>query len=156
MKANVNIETRAQRLQPAEIEVGDSIPPLTKSPTEIQLFRFSAVTWNSHRVHFDAPYSQNIEGHPGTLVQAHLHGAFLVQFVMDWAGPKARLLRFGWKNRGRSVPGDILTCTGVVTHKTVKTGSCELGVEFTETNQAEQLCASGSAVVSLPTDSALP
>lgn len=34
-------------------------------PTAIQLFRYSALTFNSHRIHFDHEYAKNVEDHPG-------------------------------------------------------------------------------------------
>ncbi|KAJ2347481.1 hypothetical protein GGF43_004748, partial [Coemansia sp. RSA 2618] len=37
------------------------------TPTEIMLFRYSALSWNSHRIHYDAVYARDIENHPGLL-----------------------------------------------------------------------------------------
>ena len=71
-----------------DVKTGTALTPLVKRPTTIQLFRFSAVTWNAHRIHFDKPYAAT-EGYPDVLVQAHLHGSFLYQAVADWAGKLA-------------------------------------------------------------------
>src|ERR1700689_718446 len=109
------------QLHAEDVRVGDELPAPIKDPTALQLFRYSAVTWNSHRIHLEPDYARK-EGHPGILVQAHLHGAFLVQLVTDWAGPKSRLVKFGWSNRGRAVPGDILVCSGRVTAKRLDAG----------------------------------
>lgn len=35
--------------------------------TEILLFRYSALTYNCHRIHYDTPYATKIEGYPGIL-----------------------------------------------------------------------------------------
>ena len=35
--------------------------------TEALVFRYSAVTWNAHRIHYDADYSRDEEGYPGTV-----------------------------------------------------------------------------------------
>lgn len=35
--------------------------------TEALVFRYSAVTWNAHRIHYDADYSRDIEGYPATV-----------------------------------------------------------------------------------------
>ncbi|MCW2686635.1 MAG: hypothetical protein JWR37_1525 [Mycobacterium sp.] len=40
----------------------------------LTLFRFSALTANSHRIHYDEPYARDVEGHSGLLV----HGPLLV------------------------------------------------------------------------------
>jgi len=41
-------------------------------PDTTQLFRFSALTFNSHRIHYDLPYTQEVEGYPRLIV----HGQF--------------------------------------------------------------------------------
>jgi hydroxyacyl-ACP dehydratase HTD2-like protein with hotdog domain len=132
-----------------DVEVGTEVPPLTKLPTTLQLFRYSAVTWNAHRIHYEREYARK-EGHPDVLVQAHLHGAFLAQMITDWAGPRARLVTFGWSNRGRAIPGDTLTCTGRVTAKRVDGGRHLVELEIVETNQRGEVCAPGKATVALP------
>jgi acyl dehydratase len=132
-----------------EVMVGVDLPALAKAPTPVQLFRYSAVTWNAHRIHYEREYAQR-EGHPDVLVQAHLHGAFLAQMVMDWAGPAARLVTFGWSNRGRAVPGDTLTCTGRVTAKRAEGGRNLVDLELLEKNQRGEVCAPGKATVALP------
>jgi hydroxyacyl-ACP dehydratase HTD2-like protein with hotdog domain len=38
----------------------------------VTLFRFSALTANSHRIHYDLPYARDVEGHSGLLVQGPL------------------------------------------------------------------------------------
>lgn len=38
-------------------------------PGPVDIFRFSAVTFNGHRIHYDAPYSSGVEGYPGLVVQ---------------------------------------------------------------------------------------
>ena len=40
-------------------------------PTEVALFRFSALTYNAHRIHYDRPYAE-AEGYPALLVHAPL------------------------------------------------------------------------------------
>lgn len=136
------------------VEEGTEIPRLIKRPTTIQLFRFSGVTWNSHRVHYDSGYARQ-EAYPDVLVQAHLHGAFLIQMLMQWIGPRGRLLRFGWQNRAASVPGDELTCMGRVSRKYVEGGRGYVECTLEERNQRDEVCAPGSALMSLPFSSEL-
>jgi 3-methylfumaryl-CoA hydratase len=38
-------------------------------PDAVDLFRFSAATYNSHRIHYDLPYVTQVEGYPGLIVQ---------------------------------------------------------------------------------------
>lgn len=41
-------------------------------PNTVELFRFSAVTFNAHRIHYDQPYARNVEFYPDLVV----HGPF--------------------------------------------------------------------------------
>ncbi|ORX68203.1 hypothetical protein DL89DRAFT_294126 [Linderina pennispora] len=55
-------------------------------PVEVQrkiimLFRYSALTWNSHRIHYDHNYACNIENHPGLLVHGPLTCTLLLQLL---------------------------------------------------------------------------
>lgn len=125
--------------------VGNRIGPVEWRPSAVQLFRFSAVTWNSHRIHFDQAYARQ-EGYPDTLVQSQLHGCFLAHTVLQWAGAGAMLLRFRWENRHFAVPGDLLTCAGEVTAIDGDVVTCALR----ETNQHGRLCAPAWATVRLP------
>jgi 3-methylfumaryl-CoA hydratase len=50
----------------------------TFSPTSVALFRFSALTFNSHRIHYDAPYAKEVEGYRGLLVHAPLTALLLL------------------------------------------------------------------------------
>jgi hydroxyacyl-ACP dehydratase HTD2-like protein with hotdog domain len=83
-------------------QVGDALQQLVARPTSITLFRFSAVTWNPHRIHYDAPYAAT-EGYPGPLVQSHLHGAFLFEAVRRGLPEGATILTFGWRNRAPAI-----------------------------------------------------
>ncbi len=51
-----------------DVKIGDELPKLVKVPTAVQLFRYSAVTWNAHRIHLEPDYARK-EGHPDILVQ---------------------------------------------------------------------------------------
>jgi len=139
------MQSREQQVWADDAAVGTALPALVKEPTPVQLFRFSAVTWNPHRIHFDQAYAQT-EGYEQVLVQSHLHGAFLIQAVMDWAGPQARLLTFRWQNRYLSMPGDVLTVSGAVTEMDDDVAT----IELREENQDGRLCAPGWACVRLP------
>lgn len=53
--------------------------PLRPGPA--LLFRFSALTANAHRIHYDAPYARNEEGYPGLVV----HGPLLAVLMLELA-----------------------------------------------------------------------
>jgi len=47
----------------------------------VSLFRYSALTFNPHRIHYDRPYAMDIEGYPGLVV----HGPYSSQCLLDFA-----------------------------------------------------------------------
>lgn len=92
---------------------GDTCPPQRYTHSTVQLFRFSAVSWNSHRIHYDAGFAAS-EGFPGAVVQSTLHGETLTRYALAWAGPDSRLKTVSWRNRTTAVAGEPLTWTGTV------------------------------------------
>lgn len=57
---------------------GEAIWRRTIHPTPVLLFRYSALTMNSHRIHYDRPYVTGREGHPGLLVHGNLTATLLL------------------------------------------------------------------------------
>ena len=51
----------------------------TWTPDPVSLFRYSALTFNPHRIHYDRPYATGVEGFPGLVV----HGPFSQQCLLD-------------------------------------------------------------------------
>jgi 3-methylfumaryl-CoA hydratase len=47
--------------------------------SEVLLFRYSALTFNAHRIHIDLPYAQEIERYPGLVVHGPLQATWLMQ-----------------------------------------------------------------------------
>ena len=62
---------------------------------ETQLFRFSALTFNSHRIHYDRPYAIGEEGYPGLVVQGPYLATLLMHHALEEvAGGRVRGFRF--------------------------------------------------------------
>lgn len=53
----------------------------TVQPDTRLLFRFSALTFNAHRIHYDRGYAHDVEGYPGLVVHGPLTAALLLQLV---------------------------------------------------------------------------
>ena len=51
------------------------------TPTAVDLFRFSAATFNAHRIHYDLPYARDVEGYPALVVQGPFTAAKLLAFA---------------------------------------------------------------------------
>ncbi len=63
----------------------------------LTLFRFSALTFNSHRIHYDAPYANGVEKLPGLVVQGKLIALELLETVRR-AAPGAELTRYAYRS----------------------------------------------------------
>jgi len=65
-------------------------------PDDVLLFRYSALTFNGHRIHYDRRYVTEVEGYPGLVV----HGPLIATLLLDLLRrerPEARVLRFAFK-----------------------------------------------------------
>ena len=141
-------ETRtAGRLVAGDVSAGDDLPVAVRHATRAQLFLYSAATWNPHRIHYDRDYAA-LEGHPDVLVHGPLQGAWLTQFVTDWAGPEARLAGVTWQNRARAYPESDLEFHGRVTAVDPATGRVDL--EVWEQDASGAVLMPGTATVVLP------
>lgn len=53
------------------------------SANEVLLFRYSAVTFNAHRIHHDEAYATEVEGYRGLVVHGPLLATMLIDFAME-------------------------------------------------------------------------
>lgn len=69
------------------------------TPDPVLLFRYSALTSNGHRIHYDAPYARDEEGYPDLVV----HGPLTATLLQDFAQRSAKGRRLsGFSFRGAS------------------------------------------------------
>jgi acyl dehydratase len=149
MSAHEGRETDAQRRR--ALRVGSELPALARATSTVQIFRYSAATWNTHRIHYDKDYAL-AEGYPGVLVQSHLHGAFLAQYCTDWAGDAGRLLELGLRVTRFAVAGETLTIVGTVSAvERITETRAAISLDLTETRGSDgETCATGSARIAIP------
>jgi 3-methylfumaryl-CoA hydratase len=65
-------------------------------PDPVLLFRYSAVTFNGHRIHYDHPYVTRVEGYPGLVVHGPLIATLLVDLLRR-KRPDVVLRRFAFR-----------------------------------------------------------
>jgi 3-methylfumaryl-CoA hydratase len=65
-------------------------------PDSTLLFRYSALTHNAHRIHYDRPYAVEIEGYPGLVVHGPLIATLLVDLLRR-SQPDAELAEFSFR-----------------------------------------------------------
>jgi len=56
----------------------------TICPSSIMLFRYSALTFNGHRIHYDLDYCRQVEGYPGLIVHGPLTATLLIGMAGDY------------------------------------------------------------------------
>jgi 3-methylfumaryl-CoA hydratase len=65
-------------------------------PSPVLLFRYSALTFNGHRIHYDHPYVTQEEGYPGLIVHGPLLATLMIGLLRRQL-PQARATRFGFR-----------------------------------------------------------
>jgi 3-methylfumaryl-CoA hydratase len=101
---------------------GDADPPPQAAPSDAQwsrellpdevlLFRYSALTFNGHRIHYDRPYATEVEGYPGLVV----HGPLIATLLLDLLRrqmPEARVAAFRFRALRPSFDGRPMRLNG--------------------------------------------
>lgn len=65
-------------------------------PTPALLFRYSALTFNAHRIHYDFPYATGVEGYPGLVVHGPLIATLLLELVHRFM-PREQIRSFTYR-----------------------------------------------------------
>ena len=125
---------------------GYELPPLVKRPTTRQLVMYAGASGDFYEIHYDQEFARS-QGLPGVILHGALKSAFLGQLVTDWAGADGSLRSLSVRYREMDVPGDTLTCKGVVVEKDEAAGTvrCDIWIE----NGAGVKTTTGEAVVAL-------
>lgn len=82
----------------------------TENPDEILLFRFSALTFNSHRIHYDQVYTTRVEQYPERVVHGPLQAILLAGCAERWSGHP--LTKYSFRGQAPAFLGDQLTLRG--------------------------------------------
>jgi hydroxyacyl-ACP dehydratase HTD2-like protein with hotdog domain len=87
-------------------------PSLSLGTDRVRLFRFSAITANSHRIHYDESYATGVEGHPGVLVHGPLLAMLALELPRRYAAGR-RVTSYAYRLRRPAVSGSDLVATVV-------------------------------------------
>lgn len=77
------------------------------TPDAPLLFRYSALTFNSHRIHYDLAYARDVERYRGLVVQGPLTASLLLQLASEQFGDN-RLARFAFRATSPAIAGEPL------------------------------------------------
>ena len=78
----------------ADVAAPDGAWSLVRQPEPTLLFRFSAITFNTHRIHYDLPYVRDVEGYPGLVVQGPLTAMTVAGFIEQTTGRRLSSYEF--------------------------------------------------------------
>ena len=127
--------------------VGDTLGPVAHRPDAVALFQYSAVLWNSHRIHYDADYTREVAGHPAVVVPGPLQGTYLEQLVTGWART-GRLVELRYRNRASAYLGEELLAHGRVLE--VGAGGATVRCDLWLATAEGRTTTTGEATVELP------
>lgn len=104
-------------------------------PDPALLFRFSALTANAHRIHYDAPYCRDEEGYPGLVVHGPLLALLMLELPRRHA-PARRVRKLSYRLRTPVFAGERLAACGtpsadgaelrVATHREARHATAEV------------------------------
>jgi 3-methylfumaryl-CoA hydratase len=130
-----------------QIKVGDTLPQREFKPDSVQLFLYNTVLFNAHRIHFDYPYTTEVENYPDLVVPGPLLGDWLNQCINEWLGEEGHLASIDYSNRKAAYVGEPLHSGGkIISYNEEKR---EAQIEVYIKNTAGEVIAPGLAVVRL-------
>ncbi|MCP3020578.1 FAS1-like dehydratase domain-containing protein [Cupriavidus basilensis] len=122
VKGEVALTERQDLVYRAMPEPGQPLPARPRLAHQVQwqrqlradpvmLFRFSALTFNGHRIHYDHDYVRDVEGYPGLVV----HGPLQAMLTLDLLAREmsgATVRRFGFRGLAPIFDHDTVTVGG--------------------------------------------
>lgn len=119
------------RLPPTDFPASDAAWQRQFVGDPTRLFRFSALTANTHRIHYDEPYCREVEAYPGLVV----HGPLLVLLMTELARDRSGISEVSYRLRRPVFSGDpVLVCGDEDGAMSVRSDqvAAEASVTFTE------------------------
>lgn len=92
-----------------DIDLPLALPDLVETPSREQIFMFSAVTWNRHKIHYSDVHAKS-EGHRDIVVQRGLLGNFLARQIGSWLPEKGHIRQLNWRVIDSAYPNEKLVC----------------------------------------------
>lgn len=123
-----------------------TLPELAVTPSVMQVFMFSAATWNRHHIHYDRS-AAIAEGLQDIAVQRALIGNYFARMLTRWLGERGEIKRIAWKMLRPAYPGHTLRCQGFVVGRCTVEGCEQMDCTMSILDDSEQAVATSSAVI---------
>ena len=132
-----------------DVQVGDAIPKLVKSPvSHLQLVRYAGASGDFNPLHTDPKIGELI-GVGGIIAHGMLIMGFVGQLLSDYVGPTT-LRKFDVRFKGMTRLGDVITCTGTITEKYETDVEARIAGKVQATDQNGEVKVAGTFVAALP------
>jgi len=132
-----------------DIQEGDALPELRKTPTLQTLVKYSAGGGDFNPLHHDYAFPQAKQ--IGSII---VHGRFkyasLGEFVSNWLGHAGRIRKLSCQYRGMDLPNKEFVCKGVVKKKSTENGRKTVELDVWTENAEGKKTTPGSALVVFP------
>lgn len=107
---------RSMPTGPATLPPGEPAPAdvdwtRTVTPDPVLLFRYSALTYNGHRIHYDRLYAVGTEFYPGLVVQGPLLATLLLDLMREFL-PQAQVASYEFRALRPTFEGSDVTLHG--------------------------------------------
>lgn len=150
-------ERVAGRRTLADFTAGQILPELVKGPmTPLHIMRWSAATENWHRIHYDYPFSRQVDGLPDVLVNGSWKQQIMCQYVKDLLGRDGWLWKIRFQFREMDVQGNTIIAGGTVEEVTEHDGLGYVKFDITLSNQTGLITSRGASIGVLPSSSDRP
>jgi acyl dehydratase len=132
-----------------DVQVGDAIPKLVKSPlSHLQLVRYAGASGDFNPLHTD-PKIGELVGVGGIIGHGMLTMGFVGQLLSDYVGP-ATLRKFNVRFKGMTRLDDVITCTGTITEKYETEGEARIAGKVQGADQNGDVKVAGTFEAALP------
>ena len=132
-----------------DVQVGDAIPKLVKSPvSHLQLVRYAGASGDFNPLHTDPKIGELI-GVGGIIAHGMLIMGFVGQLLSDYVGPTT-LRKFDVRFKGMTHLDDVITCTGTITEKYETDAEARIAGKVQATDQNGEMKVAGTFIAALP------
>jgi acyl dehydratase len=140
----------AARIFFEDIEVGDLLPPWSRTTDFMHWNRYAAVNDEFMPFHMDDADGRKAGNPDGAFGMGNLRFAYILNALQDWIGDEAEVREIGCEYRVMNQKGDTLTVHGRVVDKLVADGEGQVRLEINVLNQKGEGTCPGHALVVLP------
>ena len=141
-----------KRLLHKEVSAGDALPTLEMEVTSTQVIAGALASRDHSPLHHDYKYATEQAGHKDIFINTFHQASLFERFLGDWAGPRGRLGKLGFKMSASVYAGDKLSVTGTVTETSVDEQGCGWLDLDLAINVGDLTCTACKARYALPVD----